>query len=618
MNCLTSLELTFASVTIAALWMACALVLARILQNKHFSGKSAFVLTFVAMLWWLFTVGFDLTSRGFDCKVGWSLAAWPGIALLPIAWAFFVFDYTMNAEERPRPARMALYIAVPAAASLIALTNSQTQLLYGAGTHLISDDPDSLVYFDHGPLFYMIALGLYVFVFGTLAVLTYAFMKAKRSILPFLIVLYVITALPLSANIAYVGWEFTVFGFDPTPFMFAVALIAFSWLLLNNALMDTEALGRNLLFYAITDPVIIIDNWGRFAAANGAAETVLGGTLPRQGETLDHLEQLSSVLKYFQQTGKTHYPEPFRIGKRIFEARALPIKGPIEIKHNLLGWSVSLADITERERTAEQLRQAVAEAEEASHAKSQFLAMISHELRTPMTSVKGGLDLALHGIAGEISDPVKNLLSIAQRNSIRILKLVDDVLDLQKLDLNAITIDLQDLNPDQFLREIVEEHTAYAAEAQVQLTITSADIGRLVRADPIRLKQVIGNVISNAVKFSPKGGVVGCSAALFDTTLRLAIHDNGMGIPEGQQDQVFGRFNQVQTSTTSAPGGSGLGMHIAKLLIERMGGRISYISGRDKIGTTFYIEIPLSQNAQSSAVRVGQDDPSLKADAVLD
>lgn len=600
MICFVNLNFTFAPATAVALWVICAVILVWVARNNHFAGKTAFLLTLVAMLWWLFTVAFDLASQGEMCKISWSLAAWPGITLLPISWAFFIFDYTASSGQRWHPARLILYAALPCLVCLIALTNNQTHLLYGTDTRLVVQDAYTFVIFDHGPLFFVVAAVLYIFVIGALGVLAYAYFNAKKIIRPFLRVLGIITAAPLAANLAYVFGGFTVFGFDPTPFMFAVALIALSWLLLNNSMMDTASQGRNLLFYAMQDPVIIMDSRGRFASANSAAVILFKTSIPRQGEPVQVLKKIGPILNAFLETGEFDNSEPIRIFGRAFELRILPIESPIQNKRPILGWSVSLLDITEREQSAEALREALAHAEAANHAKSQFLAMISHELRTPMTSVKGGLDLAMHGAAGEINEPLRNLLGIAQRNSLRLLKLVDDVLDLQKLDLGTITLDLQDMDADAFLRDVIEEYEAYASENSIRLINASQDINRQLCADPHRLKQVVGNVISNAVKFSPEGEHVECTMQVMSTRLRITVQDSGIGIPEGQEDQVFGRFNQVQGSSAKVPGGSGLGMHIAKILINRMHGNISYES-QVGVGTMFHIDIPLVQNGTSQA-----------------
>jgi signal transduction histidine kinase len=608
MTCLTTLEFTLVPAAVALLWAVCALVLALVARRNRFAGKPAFIVTFAAMLWWLFTVVFALASQGLACKVGWSLAAWPGITLLPIAWAFFVFDYTMNTKRAYRPFRRYAYFGLPAIAALIAFTNGHTHQLYGTGTHLVDDGTKSFVVFEQGPLFYAIAASLYPFVASALGVLAYAFLKAEKNIRPFLGLLMIISIVPLAANMAYVGWGFMIFGFDPTPFMFALALIAFSWLLINNLMMDTAALGRSLLFYATQDPVIIIDAVGQFAGANSAAYSLFNGKKPKPGESLDHVDTIGPILRALAATGDLNSTEPIRIGERVYEPRALPIASPIQTTGNLLGWSVTLFDITERERTAEALRQALDQAEAANQAKSEFLAVISHELRTPMTSVRGGLDLTLNGAIGEVSDPVKDLLGIVHRNAVRLQKLIEDILQLQKLDLSAVSFDLQNIDPDKFLRETIEAYEG-SADNRVDISMVSHEVVEHMRADPVRLSQVIGKVLSNAIKFSPDGAQVECSASIAGPNVRLSIRDNGIGIPENAEDRVFGRFTQVDGSSTRSSDGTGLGLHIAKLLIEHMGGSISYESQLGA-GTTFHIDIPVgSVSAQANGFKGSGEPP---------
>ncbi|PWE28813.1 hypothetical protein DDZ14_18565 [Maritimibacter sp. 55A14] len=392
---------------------------------------------------------------------------------------------------------------------------------------------------------------------------------------------------------AYVLWEFTILGFDPTSFMFSGALIAFSWLLVNNRMMDTEALGRDQLFYATHDPVILMDAAGRFAGANLAARDLFGDEIPEHGGSLRQLNKIGPMLDCLAATGELNPAESISVGDRVYDPRALPIASPIQRRNNLLGWTVSLVDITERERSAEALREALSRAEAANRAKSEFLAVVSHELRTPMTSLKGSLDLMFNGVAGDVSDRMKELLGIARRNSVRLQKLIDDILDLQKLDLNTLNFELQDVEPTEFLREVMRDCEMHAAQAKVRLSVVSDDAEGRMHVDPYRLKQVVGNVLSNAVKFSPEGGNIECSLGATGDALRMSIRDSGPGIPENAEDKVFGRFNQVDSSSTRASGGSGLGMHIAKILIERMGGAISYQS-RLGVGSVFHIDIPLA------------------------
>lgn len=601
MTCLASLEWAPVSGVVSSLWLGSALVLLWVVRNHRFAGKTAFVTSFAAMLWWLFAVGLETASPSLECKVAASLAAWPAIALLPVAWAIFIFDYTLHSAFPGQRLRLSCYLGVPALVGAIAFTNHWHGLLYPPGARLVELGGSTAAIYPHGPLFFTIAAGLYVFVLSALGVLGYAIYRAERNIKPFLVVLALITAAPLMANAGYVLGDFSLLGLDPTPFMFSAALIAFSWLLANNRMMDTQALGRDLLFYGTQDPVIILDAECRFAGANKAARIIFGGNVPRQGDALSHVAKLGPMLDDLARTGEYTTTRPVTFGEHVFEPRVVRIPSPIQTRGNWLGWSMVFVDITERERSADALREAVARAEAANDAKTEFLAVISHELRTPLTSLRGGLDLVLGGVFGEVSAPVTDVLDTARKNSVRLQKLIDDILDLQKLDLNVMSLDYENLDIGAFLEQTVQETAGYAAHVRLDCVI-APDLGEtVIRADSSRLKQVVGNVLSNAIKFSPEGGCVTSSVSLHDGMARISIRDEGKGIPENSEAKVFGRFTQVDGSTTRVAGGSGLGMHIAKLLVERHGGRISYESRMGE-GTVFHIDLPLMPAGEGEPV----------------
>lgn len=605
LDCFASLRFVGTSAAVAVLWSFCAIVLFWIWKQHHFAGKFAFLLSFAAMLWWLFAAGLEMASQGLSCKVGWALAAWPGITLLPIAWAFFIFDYTMNSHSWGSRFRSIVYVGLPLLVGFIALTNSATNLLYGVENHLVDEGQGAYVDFDHGPLFYLVAGGLYVFVLSAMGVLIFAFFRAKQHIRPFLGVLLLITAAPLVVNAAYILWDFTFYGFDPTPFMFAIVLIAFSWLLANNTMMDTLAQGRELRFYASKDPVIIVDNAGHFAGANPAAEKLL--CLPKPGDPVGHLEAVGPILTTLSgSTRRSDQLQSVELNNRIYEPSIIPIESPIPPTGNELGWVLSLNDVTERERYAEFLKGQAAHADHANRAKSEFLAVMSHELRSPLTSVKGAIDLVLHGAAGTVNEPVEHLLKMAQRNANRLQRLINDVLDLQKLELNELELEPLHLDPVEFLRETLEEYETSAANANVKLLAEFNDVETQVYVDPDRLKQVVGNVLSNAIKFSKAGGQVKCSVQLDGDLVRLSVQDAGIGIPKGAEEQVFGRFHQVAHSETRPTEGSGLGMHIARTFIERMKGKIYYESELGE-GTTFKIDLPVETNPNPTSVNLNRD-----------
>ena len=591
MNCLANLDVNLASGAAAVLLAVCSVVLVRIARNIPFAGQLSFVLTLAAMLWWLFTVVFDLASQSETCKVGWSLAAWPGIVLVPIAWTFFVFDYSMSKRRIRRPVRIIAYIGLPGLVSAIAVTNRWTHLLYGPDTRLVTEGGNSFVIFDHGPLFFAVAAILYIFLIAALGLLTFVFLKAKKVIRPFMGALIIITAAPVAANLAYIGWGVTVFGFDPTPFTFAVSLIALSWLLVNNSMMDTAGQGRVLMFYATQDPVILVDAGGQFVSANPAAKDFFSHQLPKHGATLEHLEGIGPLLKDLIEDGDINSAAPIRIGGRVFDPRAVPIDSPIQSQIPLLGWSISLVDITERERSAEALREALAHAESANRAKTHFLANVSHEIRTPLNGVLG-----MASVLSEtaLDEEQREFLQAIEDSGQILLTTIGDVLDLSKIEAGKMTLENRPFALGIALEGARALFSAKANEKGLSLSVEiHEDLPKAIIGDDHRFRQVLHNLVSNAVKFTQTGSVTLTAEPADNGALLLVrVSDTGPGVSREARDTIFQPFQQADGSDARKFGGTGLGLSISRQLCHLMGGSLQLATGVEQ-GATFEIRLPL-------------------------
>ncbi|MDU8926864.1 HAMP domain-containing sensor histidine kinase [Alisedimentitalea sp. MJ-SS2] len=229
---------------------------------------------------------------------------------------------------------------------------------------------------------------------------------------------------------------------------------------------------------------------------------------------------------------------------------------------------------------------------EAYKVKSRFVSTVSHELRTPLTSIKGSLDLINSGAMGEVPEACQNLLQIAGRNSARLEELINDVLDVQKMETNIDCEEFVKVPMEALLQEVVEINQAFAAKHDVALYLGGAQHDVSVLGLERRLIQVLTNLISNAVKFSNPGGRVDVWAEVADGRVRVCVEDHGIGIPENSKEKVFGHFTQVDSSDQREIGGSGLGMSISKQIVERHGGVIDYISQLGD-GTIFYVEFDI-------------------------
>jgi PAS domain S-box-containing protein len=233
----------------------------------------------------------------------------------------------------------------------------------------------------------------------------------------------------------------------------------------------------------------------------------------------------------------------------------------------------------------------LSERQEVDRLKREFVSTVSHELRTPLTSIRGALGLVAGGAAGTLPAQAKTLLDIALKNSERLTRLVNDILDMEKIEAGQLEFRMEDLELAPLVASAVEETRAYGEPLGVSLAIENEAPRARVRADPDRFSQALTNLISNAVKYTPRGGTVRLITTRREGSVRLAVVDRGPGIPEEFRSRIFGRFQQADSSDTRQKGGSGLGLAITRLIVEKLGGVVGFDTELGR-GSTFWIEIP--------------------------
>lgn len=256
------------------------------------------------------------------------------------------------------------------------------------------------------------------------------------------------------------------------------------------------------------------------------------------------------------------------------------------------------ADIEERKQVEVLLRQAKEDAERASAAKSEFLAVASHELRTPLTSIKGSLSLIVGGAFGALPENLSEVLSIAHRNTNRLISLVNDILDTEKIASGSMEYHFETLNLSRMVVDAVDANQSFAEQYGVTFTINQIAPSIYVKGDTDRLTQVIANLLSNAAKFSPTGGDVEISVTVQGQSARVSITDNGPGIPENLRAHIFDKFTQADSTDTRAKGGTGLGLNISKSIIESHNGSIDFTSTIG-LGSEFFFVLPMQEQDEA-------------------
>lgn len=235
--------------------------------------------------------------------------------------------------------------------------------------------------------------------------------------------------------------------------------------------------------------------------------------------------------------------------------------------------------------------QNITQQKEIDRLKGEFISVVSHELRTPLTAIRGSLGLIMGTMAKELSEKVSRLINIAHENSERLILLINDILDIDKIASGQMRFNLKEEAVAPILQKAIEANQAYADKYHVHIQLKPVDHHLKIHVDADRLIQILSNFLSNAAKFSHKNGIIEVSAHLIKNKVRISVQDFGVGMPDEFLGRVFERFSQADTSISREKGGTGLGLSISKEMIEHMSGQIGFETKLGK-GSTFWAEFP--------------------------
>jgi len=336
----------------------------------------------------------------------------------------------------------------------------------------------------------------------------------------------------------------------------------------------------------ISDAIITIDIQGNVLSLNNSVE-VMFGYRPSEiiGENIKILmpspykEMHDSYLSQYHKTkhkhviGKTRKVEALRRNGEVFDVELWVHQ--LTVKNNVQFMGV-IRDISERKHV--------------DKIKTEFISTVSHELRTPLTSIRGSLGMLKSGVLGEVPDKANRMIELAHNNTERLINLVNDILDVEKIQAGKIELNLETINLTELVKQSILSNESYATSCQVSLYLEPGLADFQVYADNHRLQQVMANLISNAAKFSPENGQVSINIQKNEKLIRVSVTDHGIGIPEEYRNKMFQKFSQVDSTDTRQKGGTGLGLNITKAIIEHHGGHIDYSTEEGK-GSTFFFEL---------------------------
>ncbi len=540
-----------------------------------------------------------------------------GVTAMPVTWLLLGLHLSGNSAVLKGSRAWLLWI-MPLLTNIVLWTNGTNGMMFENvrleplfdGYQIIDNEPMSWFWLHTLYSYGVIAVGT--------GVMLRFFLRAPKVYRVQLIALIIALIVPLTVNVVIVV---TGVVFDATPIAFSVTGVVTMFGVLRFRLLSLTPAARDQVIESMSDALFVLDVQNRIIDLNRAALSLLGG-----GRTLQQVMGMSLMDAMPQSEQNARMAEHYRSASdtqdevmlilngedRYFDLRISPIQtNPGEAK----GRVVLLRDITERIRaseriraqnealiaTNEQLAEARLQAESANRLKDQFLANMSHELRTPLNAIMGYTEILVFGMVGDLSSEQKHHLERVLANAEQLLALINDVLDIARIEVDQVSIRPQPFAVRPWLEALVEpfRNGAQKRDLSVVLTVDPALPDQIVE-DNGRLAQVVTNLLTNALKFTEKGGITVSAARHGNAQWALSVRDTGIGIPQHAHGFIFEPFRQLDGSERRKYGGTGLGLAIARQLTQLMGGEIM-LESEPGAGSTFTILLPLHPHLAPAA-----------------
>jgi PAS domain S-box-containing protein len=569
-------------------------------RRRSTPGATAFALLMAAAGEWALAYALSLTSVGKDTQLLWIKIRYIGIVIVPGAWLTFALLQTGYGKWVTQ--RNLILLTIEPLIILLLIWTNEWHMLYWTEVTQEQLGPFFTIHIHQGVFYWIhVAYSYLVIVFGSF-LLTSKILRSPR------LYRWQSLAVLFGAVGPIIGDVLSTFGLlplswlDMTPFFFTLTGLAMAWGVFKFRLLDIVPVARDTVIESMSDGVLVLDDEDRIVDINPVAEGIIGLTASEViGQPAEEvLSPWPDLVERYRSVPETHTEITVGEGvvRRYFDLRISPLR---DWRRRLAGRLIVLRDITDRKIMETELQKAKEAAEAANQAKTDFISVVTHELRSPMSAIHGSATLLADEGAGPVNTEQAEFLDIIEFNTKRMITLVTDLNDVSRIESGRILLRFEATPMSQVIEDVVNSTRAQIEEMCHSLKIKVPDDLPPVWGDRTRLGQILTNLVSNACKFTPKCNEITIRVEYVadqgnPDVVHVSVKDNGLGIRAEDQHKIFQKFFRAKDEEVSEIPGTGLGLSIAKNLVEMQGGQIWFESKYHK-GTTFHFTVPVAKES---------------------
>ena len=568
-----------------------------VLRLKSESWSLSFSLMMIICSVWSAGYAFELVSAGLKYKIIATYIQYLGVVSVPVLWLIFISQYT-GRDKWLNPFNTALLWTLPAITLLLAWTSAYNKLVL-FNFRVVMVDSFAVLLVDHGPLFWLYVFYSYIILLTMTIIMLQAFFRSYQTYRDQIWVLIVAALAPWIGNALY---NFGISpNFDLTSMGFSLGGLLIVWSIFRYGFLDLVPVARETVVEKMADGMIVLNLQSRIVDLNPAAEIILGCPVNKAiGAKIEKiLPDQPEIIRLLAGEAEAHSEIVFTEEELLFYDLHISIlRGKRGEKRGSL---VLLADITERkkaeaerEKLIKEIRIANESLKKMDRTKDEFLSIVTHDLKTPLTVIIGYTGVMLAGMGGgTISPQQRGMLETIKRQANSQQEMIDTILDYTRMEFGRIFVNPEKFSLKEMANDLAEAEKMEAAKKQISITVNFPAEDVEVKADKRMMGRVINNLIGNALKYTDSGGTLNVSLERHDNLVKLVFADTGIGIAPEHLDKIFQKFFIVDTAGARERRSLGLGLSIVKSFIEAHNGRIWAESEGLGRGSRFNVEFPL-------------------------